>query len=593
MAKVTVQELVAKFTGDTKGLETALGRAKNALGTATKAIAAGATAAGAALTAMGLNAVKVIGQNNDLAKSLGLTYSELVKLNLVASESGTSIQAVGSSLGLMQRRLIEASGGSDSAASAFQVLGLKVNDLLQLSPEKQFEAIAQKIGQIQDPALRTATAMDIFGRSGRDLVQMLQNYGVQSAEAEAFTKKFNLSLSQIDVERVGAAEDAMARVKTAVSGLGNTIAVELSPLIEAAANAFLNSGISAETFAKVTRGAMSVVIAAVDLVRRAINGVKITWEALIFSIGDLTAKASRILYDFGAGLANTLNKIPGVSLEAEDGLLNIGMAARKLANDSKGSLQGLIKEGHEFKSVAEDIAKIKFNSTQNARIAAGQNRPGVSALLPEIKTEEIAKGMRNIKEETDKAKDSFQDLGRGIDQSFDSFVDSVSRGEDALESLKKVAFDVLKSIIDGVFQTSSGGAKGGGIGSAIASTIGSIFSSSTGGKGGASSLFGSIGKIFGFAKGGVISGANMFPIGGNVGVMGEKGAEAIMPLTRGGDGKLGVAAHGGGGKQIVQNINITTGVEQTVRAEIIRMMPQLKEMAVSAVQNANNRGYSA
>ncbi len=45
-----------------------------------------------------------------------------------------------------------------------------------------------------------------------------------------------------------------------------------------------------------------------------------------------------------------------------------------------------------------------------------------------------------------------------------------------------------------------------------------------------------------FASGGVISTPSFFPMGSNIGLAGERGAEAIMPLARGADGKLGVAA---------------------------------------------------
>jgi phage-related minor tail protein len=58
-----------------------------------------------------------------------------------------------------------------------------------------------------------------------------------------------------------------------------------------------------------------------------------------------------------------------------------------------------------------------------------------------------------------------------------------------------------------------------------------------------------------FASGGVIASPISFPLaGGASGLAGEKGPEAIMPLTRGSDGRLGVAAAGGSGQQITVNI---------------------------------------
>jgi len=48
------------------------------------------------------------------------------------------------------------------------------------------------------------------------------------------------------------------------------------------------------------------------------------------------------------------------------------------------------------------------------------------------------------------------------------------------------------------------------------------------------------GNIVPFAKGGVVSAPTFFSSGGGMGVMGEAGSEAIMPLARGSDGRLGV-----------------------------------------------------
>lgn len=67
----------------------------------------------------------------------------------------------------------------------------------------------------------------------------------------------------------------------------------------------------------------------------------------------------------------------------------------------------------------------------------------------------------------------------------------------------------------------------------------------------------SSGRVMPFADGGVVSQATHFGMRGGMGVMGEAGPEAIMPLARGPDGKLGVRAGGGGGgggATVVMNI---------------------------------------
>lgn len=66
------------------------------------------------------------------------------------------------------------------------------------------------------------------------------------------------------------------------------------------------------------------------------------------------------------------------------------------------------------------------------------------------------------------------------------------------------------------------------------------------------------GRVQAFASGGIVSQPTYFPMPGGTGLMGEAGTEAIMPLRRGPDGRLGVAAgEGGRPVQIVFNVNAT------------------------------------
>ena len=74
-------------------------------------------------------------------------------------------------------------------------------------------------------------------------------------------------------------------------------------------------------------------------------------------------------------------------------------------------------------------------------------------------------------------------------------------------------------------------------------------------------------------------------------MVGERGAEMFVPNQSGSiipSNRLG----GGGGTVVNQVINITTGVQQTVRAEIMTLMPQIANAAKSAVADANLRGGS-
>ena len=93
----------------------------------------------------------------------------------------------------------------------------------------------------------------------------------------------------------------------------------------------------------------------------------------------------------------------------------------------------------------------------------------------------------------------------------------------------------------------------------------------------------------------IVSKPTIFPFAKGIGLMGEKSGspgEAIMPLFRMPGGDLGVKAAGGGGDTINVTINVSTGVSQTVRAEIVNLMPVIKGEVMSAVVDAKRRGGS-
>ena len=87
----------------------------------------------------------------------------------------------------------------------------------------------------------------------------------------------------------------------------------------------------------------------------------------------------------------------------------------------------------------------------------------------------------------------------------------------------------------------------------------------------------------GRANGGPVQGGRSYTVG-------ERGPETFTPAM---SGTITPNSGGsGGGTTIVQNINVSTGVQQTVRAEIRQMMPQIADSAKGAVLDAKRRGGS-
>ncbi len=84
-------------------------------------------------------------------------------------------------------------------------------------------------------------------------------------------------------------------------------------------------------------------------------------------------------------------------------------------------------------------------------------------------------------------------------------------------------------------------------------------------------------RIVPFAGGGVVGSPTLFPLARGLGLMGEAGPEAVLPLARGSDGKLGVRS--GAGAPIVVNFNVTA----TDAASFAKSEAQVTAMLTRAV----------
>lgn len=137
-------------------------------------------------------------------------------------------------------------------------------------------------------------------------------------------------------------------------------------------------------------------------------------------------------------------------------------------------------------------------------------------------------------------------IGGGLRRAFDGLIFDGLKLSDALRM-------VAQSMINGVYNAAMRpvqGALGGLVAQGVNSVMGSMMPFKDGG------AF-SQGRVMPFAKGGVVASPTMFPMRGGRGLMGEAGPEAIMPLARGADGRLGVQA-AGGGRPVTVVMNIQT-----------------------------------
>lgn len=182
-----------------------------------------------------------------------------------------------------------------------------------------------------------------------------------------------------------------------------------------------------------------------------------------------------------------------------------------------------------------------------------------------------------------KANDSFSQGG----QLFNNVVDIMGQGLNEFATTGQIQFDkLLASFINMLSQMA--------LRAAASQVFGALFGGATGGAGGGGLLGGLLGGLFGGGGGGIsgetfATGSTNDLIPGVAYTVGEFGRETFIPRVA---GQIMTADElsGGGGARVSQTINISTGVAQTVRAEVASMMPLIAEAGAQQARANRERG---
>lgn len=181
---------------------------------------------------------------------VGIGAESLSKLKYAAELSDVSFEQLGKGLVKFNKGIVEARAGTGAQADAFNSLGisLKNADGSWKSTNQLVEDVADQFSRFEDGATKTALATDLFGKSGAELIPML-NGGRQTIK-EAGDELERMG-GVIDKKTGLAAErfnDNINRLEKSLSSLGNVVAKEvtepLGELSETFADPEVQSGIA-------------------------------------------------------------------------------------------------------------------------------------------------------------------------------------------------------------------------------------------------------------------------------------------------------------------------------------------------------------
>jgi hypothetical protein len=181
---------------------------------------------------------EVIDGQSKLAARLGMTYGEFSGLALAGDLAGVSAETVAKAATKADIAFAKAAGGSKTAQAAFSNLGLSMDDLGQMSAADRFSAISEAIAGLPTEAQRAAAAVQVFGKSGVDLLPMFAGGAEGIRQAREQAEKFGLALTTAQGQDVEAMNDSITLAAKAMEGIVNQVVAYLSPAVQAVADTF-------------------------------------------------------------------------------------------------------------------------------------------------------------------------------------------------------------------------------------------------------------------------------------------------------------------------------------------------------------------
>lgn len=341
-------ELKVVFGADSSQLLRASQNVKSALGsvsssmkraTVTTAKYAGAlTGLGIAISTVmvkkQLQAADALAKTSD---ALGIQTERLQALQHLGELTGSTTEEVNKTLTRMERRLGEVARLGGTAAFAFKDIGINIDEVIKLSPDKQFEALSAALVGVENQSIKASIAQDIFGRSGLKalrLMEQLKDEGLEPAVQEL--EALGFSLNRVEAAKIEAANDAMLRFNKGIQGVFQSLTIQLAPILEGVSNKLVE-------MIKNAGGAEQVMISFVDTAVSAFGG--------ILDVIHLVSKAIRGLAD---GIAFVFKGVKGLlSLVADVSNIRVTPAGQKLADKISDSLFGDLPSAKIKKFVAE------------------------------------------------------------------------------------------------------------------------------------------------------------------------------------------------------------------------------------------------
>lgn len=333
-------QLLITAVDQTRGAFDSIKRNLGDLGNAARSINGLLGTLGLAVSAAGLGAmVKASLDSADslskLSQRVGITVESLSTLIPVADLAGVSGEKFEGGLRKLATRMLDAATGSDEAARGFAAVGVSIQnqDGTLRATDQVLLDLTDRFKAMPDGAQKTALAVDLFGKSGADLIPFL-NQGRDGVEA--LTTELQALGVQIGGDTAAQAEvfnDSLAKVRLAITSIGNRVIEAFLPAMNDMANGMVESAKQG--------GSLRAILDGVVLVLKTLALGAATVGKAFVALGEA----------IGAGMAAAVEALSG----------NVS-GAKAIITELKGSLVQRLDELAEFRDSLFDPKPVEVRA---------------------------------------------------------------------------------------------------------------------------------------------------------------------------------------------------------------------------------------
>ena len=288
------------------------------------------------------------GDNIDkMSQKLGLSTEAYQKWDYVIGLAGGDIDSMSAGFKTMTNTLADAQNGTESAIEKFTALGISMEDINNLDSEQMFEKVICTLQNMDDQTQKAAAANDLFGKSGQNLLPLLNQTNDETQELIDSTSELGLIMSEDSVEASAKFKDTQTTIKAAMDATSRSLGEMLMPYFQRLLDWVMDH---MPEIQNIMTSAFEFIVGAIELVSPVIETVLTAVGALVDGVSWACDMLDTLLSPLFEFIEDSLNVIIDLINAVTFGLLDLD----HVGSSSSQAWDKWLKEGEKTTKAAQE-----------------------------------------------------------------------------------------------------------------------------------------------------------------------------------------------------------------------------------------------